>query len=238
MNMLIPTIPPRRRPRPPKRSPNLLDAADRRLNAAEVLFAQKCFYGVNTREVATAAAVDDALIYYHFGNKRSLFSAVFSRRADILNRARHESMETYKTTNTSYTTSGVIASFMDPMFEFSTSADPGWKSYFALVAQVDNTPWGSDTIHEFFDSSVYELLDLMKLALPGSDMKEMFWAYNFLAGSMMLTLSETERVDRLSGGLCKAKELEAVRSRLITYCAGGFEALVLQARKESGSMIR
>jgi len=47
---------------------------------------------------------------------------------------------------------------------------------------------------------------------------------------MMLALSGTERVDRLSEGLCRAKDLDAVRLRLISYCAGGFLAMVTAER--------
>jgi hypothetical protein len=47
---------------------------------------------------------------------------------------------------------------------------------------------------------------------------------------MMLALSETERVDRLSAGLCRAKDLDAVRLRLLNYCAGGFLAMVTAER--------
>jgi hypothetical protein len=47
---------------------------------------------------------------------------------------------------------------------------------------------------------------------------------------MMLALSETERVDRLSEGLCHAKDLDEVRTRLVNYCAGGFLAMVTEER--------
>ncbi len=46
------------------------------------------------------------------------------------------------------------------MIDLSRKGDPGWKSYFALVAQIDNTPWGGEIIHRFFDSSVGEFIDV------------------------------------------------------------------------------
>jgi AcrR family transcriptional regulator len=215
-----------RRPGRPRRTSDGEDASDRLLNAAESLFAERGFYGVTTRQVAAAAGVDDALIYYHFGSKRDLFDSVFARRAEVLNEVRRVSMQAYRDSGRAYTVEGAVRAFIGPMIELSQHGDPGWKSYLALVAEIDNTPWGADTIHKFFDGVVYELLDILKLALPQAPVAELFWAYNFLAGSMMLALSETERVDRLSGGLCRAKDLEAVRDRLIRYCAGGIESLV------------
>ena len=223
-----------RKPRPrgrPRRSTGGVEARGRLLDAAEQLFAERGFYGVTTRQVAASAGVDDALIYYHFKNKSGLFDAVFERRARVLLAARHDSLHAYLTSNPApITTHGAIAAFINPLIDLSQNGDRGWKSYFALVAQIDNTPWGGEIIHRFFDPSVQELIDILQMALPGVPKRELYWAYNFLAGAMMLALSETERVDRLSTGLCHAKDLDAVRARLINYCAGGLLAMVTAER--------
>ncbi len=58
---------------------------DRILDAAEQLFARHGFYGVSVRDITEAAGVDVALVNYHFGSKRELFTAVFQRRAELLN---------------------------------------------------------------------------------------------------------------------------------------------------------
>jgi AcrR family transcriptional regulator len=55
------------------------------LDAAERLFAGRGFYGVSVRNITQAAGVDVALVSYHFGAKRALFTAVFERRAELLN---------------------------------------------------------------------------------------------------------------------------------------------------------
>jgi AcrR family transcriptional regulator len=221
---------PKRRGRP-HRSEGGIKARGRLLDAAEQLFAERGFYGVTTRQVASMAAADDALIYYHFKNKWGLFNAVFERRARVLITARHDSLVAYvSSAGLKLSAHGAIAAFINPMIELSQNGDLGWKSYFALVAQIDNTPWGGEVIHRFFDSSVHELVEILQRALPGIPKKELYWAYNFLAGSMMLALSETERVDRLSDGLCRAKDLDAVRTRLVNYCAGGFLAMVTEER--------
>jgi AcrR family transcriptional regulator len=200
------------------------------LDSAEELFAQRGFYGVTTRQVGKAAGCDDALIYYYFGNKQALFEAVFERRAKIANEVRHVSLSAYQAANLeAMTVHGAIAAFIDPLIDLSQSGDPGWTSWFAMVAQVDNTPWGGDIIHRFFDPVVYELIAVLKQAFGSVPVRELYWAYNFLAGSMMLALSESCRVDRLSYDLCKGSDMDSVRSRLIDFCAGGFEAMVNKA---------
>ena len=198
------------------------------LDAAEGLFARHGFYGVTTRQVAAEAGVDTALIHYYFGAKRELFDAVFLRRAEILNSDRKASMDAYEAANAgTMTPLGVITAFIDPLIERSLTGGAGWKNYFALVAQVNNTPaWGGETMHRFFDPVVHQLVDTLKRTRPEAELADLYWGYQFLTGSMMLALSETGRIDQLSEGLCHSHDLEAIRARLYRYCAAGFEALI------------
>lgn len=214
----------------PRRATDAGKARGRLLDAAESLFAERGLYGVTTRQVADAAGVDVALIYYHFQSKSSLFDAVIERRARPLVSARRDSLRAYVASERTVTVEGAVGAFINPMIDLLLHGDPGWKSWFALIAQIDNTPWGGEIIHRFFDDNVHELIDILQNALPGSPKRELYWAYNFLAGSMMLALSGTERVDRLSAGLCHAKDLESARLRLLNYCAGGFLAMITAER--------
>ncbi|MFT4255180.1 MAG: TetR/AcrR family transcriptional regulator [Caulobacter sp.] len=206
-----------------------LDLKETILDSAEGLFARHGFHGVTTRQVAAEAGVDTALIHYYFGAKRELFDAVFLRRAEILNQARSVSMNAYVEAHGqgTMTVEGVIEAFIDPLLRISQDGGQGWKSYFALVAQVNNTPaWGGETMARFFDPVVHQLVDTLKVVRPDAEYRDLYWCYQFLTGSMMLALSETGRIDSLSEGLCHSSDLEAVRARLFAYCAAGFEAVV------------
>ena len=83
-------VPPRKTP---ARNGRQRNGKERILDAAEQLFAQRGFYGVSLRDITQAAGVDVALVGYHFGGKRELFTAVFERRAEVLNRERLELLE-------------------------------------------------------------------------------------------------------------------------------------------------
>lgn len=198
------------------------------LDAAELLFAGHGFYGVTTRQVSAEAGVDTALIHYYFGTKRGLFDAVFARRAEILNTERLEAMAAYEAACLGVMTPrGVMEAFIGPLIERSLTGEAGWKNYFRLVALVNNTPaWGGETMNRFFDPVVHEFVSVLKRAMPEAELVDIYWGYQFLTGSMMLALSETGRIDQLSGGLCRSRDLEAVRARLFDYCAAGFEAIV------------
>ena len=210
--------------RPKGQGPDLRAAI---LDAAEDLFSRHGFYGVTVRQVAAEVGVDTALVHYYFGAKRELFDAVFARRAEILNQARLDAMAAYQAAHPNdMAVEGIIEAFIGPLLTLSMTADPGWKNYFRLVALVNNTPaWGGETMHRFFDPVVHRLVDTLKLALPDAEIRDLYWCYQFLTGSMMLALSETGRIDQLSDGLCHSTDLEAVRARLYAYCAAGIEEI-------------
>jgi AcrR family transcriptional regulator len=203
------------------------------LDAAEALFARHGFYGVTTRQVATEAGVDTALIHYYFGAKRELFDAVLLRRAGIINRDRADAMTAYEAAHPgSMTAEGVIAAFIDPLIERALTGGSGWKNWLNLVAQINITPaWGGEVMHRFFDPVVRQLVETLARALPGADPRDLYWCYQFLTGSMMLTVAETGRIDQLSDGLCQSSDLESARQRLYAYCAAGFEAAVAKGRR-------
>ena len=211
--------------RPKGQGPDLRAAI---LDAAEDLFSRHGFYGVTVRQVAAEVGVDTALVHYYFGAKRELFDAVFARRAEILNQARLDAMAAYLDAHPiDIEVEGVIEAFIGPLLERSMTEEPGWKNYFRLVALVNNTPaWGGETMHRFFDPVVHRFVDALKLALPDAEIRDLYWCYQFLTGAMMLTLSETGRIDHLSGDLCRSTDLEAVRARLYAWCAAGVREVV------------
>src|SRR5436190_1309706 len=211
--------------RPKGQGPDLRQAI---LDAAEGLFSRHGFHGVTVRQVAAEAGVDTALIHYYFGAKRELFDHVFARRAEILNTARAEAMRAYlSAAGRSPDPERIIEAFIGPLIELSLTGDEGWKNYFRLVALVNNTPaWGGETMSRFFDPVVHQLIAALKTALPGAEERDLYWSYQFLTGAMMLTLSETGRIDHLSGDLCRSTDLEAVRARLYAWCAAGVREVV------------
>lgn len=158
-------------------------------------------------------------------------------RAEILNQAREASMNAYVKANAgAMTVEGVIEAFIDPLLRISQDGGQGWKSYFVLVAQVNNTPaWGGETMTRFFDPVVHQLVETLKSVRPEAAYRDLYWCYQFLTGSMMLTLSETGRIDSLSEGECHSSDLESVRQRLFAYCAAGFEAVIAKQNKTLAS---
>lgn len=222
-----------KRGRPPKaKADGHVDTRDSILDAAEALFSQHGFYGVTIREVAREAGVDTALIHYYFGAKRGLFDAVFLRRAEIWNNERMDAINRYaREAGAAMTLEGLLDAFLRPPFEWSLKGGPGWKHYSALVAQTNANPaFGGETMARYFDPAIHRLIELVKPVLPGAQDVDLYWAWHNLSGALTLTLGETGRIDRLSGGLCQSGDLETARDYLVRFSAAGFRAVCEPAR--------
>jgi AcrR family transcriptional regulator len=220
-----------RRKKPAKKT-GTRPGKERILDAAERLFARHGFYGISVRDITEEAGVDVALVSYHFGGKRELFAAVFQRRAELLNPERLAMLEDVRRTALPGVPSleDIVNAFTYPLLERSARGGPGWKSYFALVAQVNNSPeWAPVLMTQHFDPLVEKFIAVVREALPGCSAREVYWGYQFLTGALTLTFAETGRIDTLSGGLCKSSDLDSVHERLAPYVAAGFRALCARA---------
>ena len=198
------------------------------LDAAESLFAAKGFHGVTVRAIAREADADPALVTYYFGGKRELFDAVLMRRAKLLNEIRLEELERCEREAgpDGPTLEAVIDAFTHPLLDRSAKGGPGWKSYFALIAQITNSPeWGQAVMCKYFDPIVRRFLDAIRKALPGCSEEDLYWSYHFLSGALVLTFAETGRIDALSNGLVKSADIASVHKRMPVFIAAGFRRL-------------
>ena len=203
------------------------DTRESIMDSAEGLFSQHGFYGVTIREVAREAGVDTALVHYYFGSKRDLFDAVFNRRAAVWNNERVSAMDRYaETEGEAMTLEGLMEAFLRPPFQWSLKGGPGWKHYAALVAQTNANPaFGGETMARYFDPAIRRLLELVQRILPHATDEQLYWSWHNLSGALTLTLGETGRIDRLSGGLCKSGDLDTACDHMVKFAAAGFRSV-------------
>ena len=194
---------------------------DQILDTAEYLFSKHGFYGVTLKDVAKSVGVHHTLINYYFEDKKKLFEDVFARRAVVTSERRLKALDDYaRTVGESPTVEGALRAFLD------TSG--------ALGAQVASTPeWGARMMDEHFDPVVLRLIGLLRKALPGCAEEDIFWGYHFVTGALMLTLAQTGRIDKLSGGVCRSDDYAAVKERMASFMAAGFMAVCSNRRRSS-----
>jgi len=213
-----------RGPRPARGRPT----RERILDSAEKLFARRGFHGVSVRDITQDAGVDVALVNYHFGGKQALLDSVLERRSGVLNAERMQRLQACieKAKPDPPQLDDIIDAFTHPLLNRSERGGPGWKAYFGLIAQVNNsTELGGVIMTRYFDPVVRVFVDALRDTLPDCDPRDVYWSYHFLSGALTLTFAETGRIDNLSGGLCRSSDLDSVHERLVPFVAAGFRAL-------------
>jgi AcrR family transcriptional regulator len=205
---------------------------DRILDVAEELFALHGYDGVTLRRIATHARVDVALASYHFGKKLDLFKAVFDRRAAYLNESRRDALRRCQAAAgpAGPDVEQIIEAFLRPLELAQETGDAGWRHYLALIAYINNSPyWGPKMMSSLFDDLVQEFIVALRKALPGAGDEDLYWCYNNLSGALTLTLAQTGRIDKLSGGRCLSADFEAAYDHMIPFVAAGFRRVCTPA---------
>jgi AcrR family transcriptional regulator len=212
-----------RRKRPTK-AEQRAEMMEQILDVAEELFSRHGLYGVTLKDVAKRVGVHHTLLNYYFEDKKTLFDAVFARRAAVSSSLRMQALDDYDAaTKGKPTVEGALHAFLDTDLDLYIEGGKAWKNYGALGAQVANTPeWGAELMDQHFDPVVLRLIGLLKRALPDCSEEDIFWGYHFVTGALLLTLARTGRIDKLSGGVCKSEDFAAVKKRMATFMAGGF----------------
>ncbi len=216
--------PPRRRA---TKAEQRAETMEQILDEAEYLFSKHGLHGVTLKDVARRVGVHHTLMNYYFSDKKTLFDAVFARRAVVTSERRMRALDEYDAaTGGTPTVEGALHAFLDTDLDLYIEGGEGRKNYGALGALVANTPeWGAELMDEHFDPVVLRLIDLLKKALPDCAEEDVYWGYHFVTGALMVTLARTGRIDKLSHGLCRSEDFAAVKERMARFMAAGFRQL-------------
>ena len=235
-------MPPRARPnaKPRTKAEQRAETLEKILDAAEFLFSKHGLNGVTLRDVAQRVGVHTSLMHYYFVDKRRLFEAVFARRAGITSSRRLDALNQYeREAGDAPTVEGALHAFLDTDLDLYISGGEGWRNFAAFAAQVSNSTEGAAMMDLHFDPVVLKLIGILKKALPDASEADIFWGYDFVTGALMHALGTTGRIDRLSGGVCKSKDFEAVKRRLARFMAAGFVAICGKTdRRHAGKKTR
>lgn len=210
--------------RKPTKAEQRAETMEQILDAAEYLFSRHGMHGVTLKDVAKMVGVHHTLVNYYFEDKQKLFDAVSGRRAGVTVERRMKALDEYDAaTKGKPTVEGALHAFLDTDLDLYIQGDEGWANYGALGALMSNSAeGGAELMNKHFDPVVLRLIELLRKALPGCPDEDLFWGYHFVTGALMLTLGRTGRIDRLSGGLCKSDDFDAIKRRMARFMAAGF----------------
>jgi AcrR family transcriptional regulator len=199
------------------------------LDAAEVLFAMRGYYGVSIRDITQAAGVQLALANYHFGSKMELYSNVVRRRGPV-HAARMQQMldETIAAADGTPGVEAIIESFCGSIMTRMMHGGNGWRHYIQLLARVADASQKEGFVvpmNEIFDPVIANYIQALRRALPTMRPKNLYAAFYFLQAGLVFTIFATGGIDRQSGGTLHSNEFHKLLPQMVTYFAAGFRSL-------------
>jgi AcrR family transcriptional regulator len=215
----------------PKSKENLVASGDelesaptqeRILNAAESVFADYGFDGASLRRIAEVAGVPVALVSYHFDSKGGLYRAVFERRGPAVVEQRLAGLAiAMSESDLDKRLELIIKALVLPMLRLrARDRNP---SYGRLVAHEFTNP-NADTrgiVRDIYDPVALKMMDALASALPDRPWSEIVWAYQFMIGAMVVVMSDSGRIERLSGGECRPEDEASAAEHMVRFLTAG-----------------
>jgi len=206
------------------------ETAERILDAAEMLFSWRGFYGVSLREIAAEADVKLALTHYHFGSKENLFGAVIDRRAAEHAVRIEQALEQAKgvTGARRERREAILRALIATIVDRAMRGGPGWKNYVRLLAFVANHPQEEEYVSPFrthYDHVIHDFVEALAALHPEMAALDVQWGFFFFQAATTHILVESGMLDRQSGGALLSSDLDALVDRMVPFFAAGFIGL-------------
>lgn len=195
------------------------------LDAAEKLFAERGVAATSIRDIIGAAGVNLGAINYHFGTKKALVLAVFSRRLspvsgrqfELLNRVEQDAGGRPPRLE------AVLEAMIRPPIERSFTAGKRDTAFMRLVGRFYGEP--DPEIERRVRSELKKVWSrfaaLLARALPGLAPEEMYWRIRFMVGAIHHTLLTMGREGSLPGPSHQKIDAETLIRRLVAFASAG-----------------
>lgn len=212
------------------------DTADRILDAAERLFAERGYSAVSTRTITEAAGVNTAALHYHFGSKEAVLDAVFKRRLSSINRKREDLLDACDTPGLDAgRIEEIITAFIGPTLELGgTEGERNFK-LLAGRASTDPNPEVKAVLFDVYDSVARHFLDVLGKARPDISRRELFWRVACVYGAMMYIRADNGRLRHIFGEDFSLANTEEAFRYAIPFLTAGMNMPAVDANNDATS---
>ena len=200
----------------------------RLLDAAERQFADRGFEGASLRQITSEAGVNLAAANYHFGDKESLFAAVFVRRVRTINRERLARLEALERTGRPPSVVELVQVVIAPMREFWLgTADGNPHPFLRCMARtlLDPQPFMRGLVQAELAPFFSRMLPALQMAVPALDRALLLARVQAMVGAVLFTGARLARFGPVGGApLAGSAEAEAALREVTAFCVAGLSA--------------
>jgi AcrR family transcriptional regulator len=204
------------------------------LRAAERLYADRGFSDVTLRDIVAAANVNLAAVNYHFGSKDELIAELFVTRSLAMNRERLAELKLAEDAGGGHAgIDAVLRALVGPTLRGCLGPDQQRSdtARFMIRASIEAVP----PIRKIKTREIGHLKRFaaaMRRSLPGTSDVEIYWGLHFALAMAHQTIRDSERLNKLSDGLCDLDDVSGVIERIVAVAA---QALAASPKPEATS---
>jgi AcrR family transcriptional regulator len=202
------------------------------LEAAERLYADRGFADVTLRDIVAAAGVNLAAVNYHFGSKDELIAELFISRSLATNRERlNELRRAEQQGGGRAEISAILRALVGPTLRGCLGPDRERSpaARFMIRASIEAVA----PIRRIKNREIDHLKKFaaaMRRSLPSCADVELYWGLHFALAMAHQTIRDSERLTRLSEGLCDLGDVEAMIERIVALSAMALRAAASDSR--------
>jgi AcrR family transcriptional regulator len=187
------------------------------LAAAERLYADRGFGDVTLRDIVAAASVNLAAVNYHFGSKDELIAELFVTRSLATNRERLKELKAAEEEGGgSAAIDDILRALVGPTLRgcLGPERERSTAARFMIRASIESVP----PIRRIKNREVDHLRKFaaaMRRSLPDRSEVELYWGLHFALAMAHHTIRESERLAKLSEGLCDLDDVDRIIERVV-----------------------
>jgi AcrR family transcriptional regulator len=191
------------------------------LDAAERLYADRGFADVTLRDIVAAAGVSLAAVNYHFGSKDELIAELFVTRSLATNRERLNELKSAEAAGGGRARiDAILRALVGPTLRgcLGPDSERSTAARFMIRASIETVP----PIRRVKNREVDHLRKFaaaMRRSLPECSDVDLYWGLNFALAMAHQTVRDSERLTKLSEGLCDLNDVDGIIERIVAVSA-------------------
>ena len=168
------------------------DTVERILDAAEILFAEKGFAETSLRLITSKAKVNLAAVNYHFGSKKSLIQAVFTRFLGPLCTNLEEELERLASVDGPALS---VEQLLEMLVQQTLAVKPRSGNDLSIFMRLLGLAFSQSQGHlrrylnDMYGKVFHRYMLLLHKAAPEIQPVELFWRVHFMIGAASFSMS-------------------------------------------------
>jgi AcrR family transcriptional regulator len=204
------------------------ETVERILDAAEQLFAEKGFTETSLRLITSKAGVNLAAVNYHFGSKKALIQAVFSRFLGPFCANLERDLDVRQGTPNWQPT---LEQLLGMLVEQSLAIKPRCGDDLSVFMRLLGLAFSQSQGHlrrylvDTYGKVLRRYLQLLNNAAPQIPPLELFWRVHFMLGAAAFTMSGIKALRAIGeNDFAVDTSIEQVMSFMVPFLAAGMRA--------------